>query len=656
MTKVEVVPYSDKYGPRLGLKFGYNPEMNSLLKAELGFPALMWVQDRRFWSIQDNKSTIEHTATVMAPMGYDVSNLYDRSKTAKASRAKHGEPTVTLKGTRVMLQWPFLADAMLRDEVRITVKSIPGWKFHGDSKLWSIPLAQAQVLYKALEIIYPDLADAIIECEGVSETVEASIERVELSSAVELSIEDEEELTKRLEHELPPHLELYPFQKVGVAFAEATNGRCLIGDDMGLGKTVQALGYMALNRGDRPAIIVSPANVKYNWAKEIGVWLPGEKVQVIDTGKDELEDNDIYIINYDLVLKQADALEDLNAKLMVIDEAHYLKNEKTQRSVATLGLATYCPKVLALSGTAISSRPKEYFNILHLLKPQLFPSRWDFQHKYCDPYHNGWGWDFNGASNTKELNEITRDLALRRLKKEVLTELPDKVRTFLPVHLNHNERQEYDAAQDEWDMRMDEHFITGEAMEPGMLLAMIGKLRQICGKMKVTHAKAWIESYRHHTGKPIVVFAHHRAVIDELIEHLRSDHRVGTITGSTAPKARQEIVDAFQDGQVDVLVCNTIAAKEGLTLTAADTVLFIEREWVPTDEEQAEDRVYRIGQESDSVHAVYLSCMGTIDEHFDRVVEAKRNVVKAVLDGGNIEERQSLVKELVKRMREERGQ
>ena len=98
-----------------------------------------------------------------------------------------------------------------------------------------------------------------------------------------------------------------------------------------------------------------------------------------------------------------------------------------------------------------------------------------------------------------------------------------------------------------------------------------------------------------------------------------------------------------------------MAAKEGITLTAADTVLFVEREWVPTDEEQAEDRVYRIGQESQSVHAVYLSVSNTIDEHFDRVVEGKRQVVKAVLDGGDVEERKTLVKELVQRLRQERG-
>jgi SNF2 family DNA or RNA helicase len=652
---VRVKPYEDKYGKRLVTDFGYNPDLQAILKSELGFPAFKFHMDLKKWSILDDKTTIEKAVTTLASMGYDCKELYDCAKIAPKQQPSHKGCNVLVSGPRLIVSWPFIPDASLRGEVLAAIKSIPGRKFHADRKCWSIPLAQSQVLHGAVEFLYAPLSEAIMAVPEVSQTVEASVERIEMSGAATLSIEADLELTKRLEHELPPHLDLYPFQKVGVAFAEASEGKCLIGDDMGLGKTIQALAYMALHRGDRPTVVVSPANVKYNWAKEIKTWLPGERVQIINKGKDELEDADIFVINYDLMTKQAPALNKINPRLMILDEGHYLKSSKAQRTIATLGMASFCPKVLVLSGTAIGSRPKEYFNVLHLLKPQLFPSRYDFHHQYCDPYHNGFGWDFNGASNTKELNERARDVVIRRLKKEVLTELPDKVRTFLPVQIEGAARKKYDIAQDEWDIQMDEQFITGSSLEPGAILSMISKLRHICGRMKVPYAKEWIDSYRHHTGKPIVIFGHHRDVIEELVMSLKDTYRVGSITGATPAKRRQEQVEAFQDGQLDMLVCNTLAAKEGLTLTAADTVLFIEREWVPTDEEQAEDRVYRIGQESDSVHAVYLSCVGTIDEHFDRVVEQKRQVVKAVLDGGDVEERQSLVKELVERMRQERA-
>jgi SNF2 family DNA or RNA helicase len=171
---------------------------------------------------------------------------------------------------------------------------------------------------------------------------------------------------------------------------------------------------------------------------------------------------------------------------------------------------------------------------------------------------------------------------------------------------------------------------------------------------------SWIHDYHANTHKPIVVFCHHRDVLEGIRLGVMPSKkynglRTGIISGDVSASNRAHLVGAFQAGELDVLLCNTMAAKEGITLTAADTVLFVEREWVPTDEEQAEDRVYRIGQESQSVHAVYLSVSNTIDEHFDRVVEGKRQVVKAVLDGGDIEERKTLVKELVQRLRQERG-
>ena len=128
-----------------------------------------------------------------------------------------------------------------------------------------------------------------------------------------------------------------------------------------------------------------------------------------------------------------------------------------------------------------------------------------------------------------------------------------------------------------------------------------------------------------------------------------------TITGETPAEKRADIVQAFQEGESDALVCNTLAAKEGITLTAADTVVFVEREWVPGWEEQAEDRVLRIGQESDNVLAIYLSCVGTIDEHFDRVIEEKREIVKAVLDGGEGEERKGIVAALLNKLVKHEG-
>ena len=188
------------------------------------------------------------------------------------------------------------------------------------------------------------------------------------------------------------------------------------------------------------------------------------------------------------------------------------------------------------------------------------------------------------------------------------------------------------------------------------MLKMLTDLRHHAGRMKVGATMNWMADYYDANDKPLVVFHHHKDVGQALVEGLQQDKRFNgkrfaTITGGVSAEKRQAHVDAFQAGKLDGLICSTIAAKEGLTLTRADTVVFIEREWVSGWEEQAEDRVNRIGQDSDTVWATYLSVSGTIDERFDRIVEEKRQVVSSILDGGEIgEERAGIAKALLEAM------
>ena len=654
--RVSIHKFKGKYSQRVALKYRYDPDANNQLKETLGWPSFSWEPERKQWSVEDNRVILIQAADILTEFGHDCKELYDQAQVHPSGQKSPNECWVQAEGTILRLHWPFIKSAEQREKVLDAVRAIEGRKWDPVKKTWTIPLAQAQVLHALVESIYPPLSKVILDCEAVKSGVVDSIARVEMSGAAELSEEDVKALSQKLDDNIPPHLELFPFQKVGVAFIEASNGKCLIGDEMGIGKTIQALGYAAIHRSSRPCIVFAPANVKYNWKQEIEKWLPGERIQVVNSGSEQIrKDIDFTIINYDLVTKQMNNLIRLGPNMCILDEVHYLKNEKAKRTESTLTVLTSCPKIIALSGTAISNRPKEFYNTLNLLRPDQFSSRWHFMQRYCDPYNNGFGWDFNGASNTKELNERTRDLCIRRLKSEVLPELPPKLRTFLPVELSNEERREYDLSQEEWDEKINRHYLNGEPLPQGMMLNMLSDLRHTCGRIKVRYAAEWILNYRQsNPDKPLVVFAHHRDVIEGLVGQLEGKEHIATITGSTPAKQRQEIVNSFQQNQIKVLICNTIAAKEGLTLTAADTVVFIEREWVPTYEEQAEDRIYRIGQESDSVHAVYLSCISTIDEHFDRLIEQKRRVVKAVLDGGDEEERKSLVKELVKKMKHER--
>lgn len=650
--------YKDGFGERIGLKYRYDPDTNDLLKNGLGFPKFKWDAEKKFWSIQSFKGVVKQACDLLDSTGkYDTTVIRTYADAFSENQRNSSDCWTQTKRTRLYLHWPYIADPTKRDEVRLAVRSISGRKFHAEQKCWSIPTSQAITLYGLLEDLYPPLAEAIMTDEGVKADVEQSIQRVEISSASELNASKLDEIDQALCDKFPEGLGLYPFQKVAVAFAEMSNGRCLIGDEMGIGKTISAIGYAALHPEARPAIVVCPANVKFNWKKELNKWLPDEEVTVINAGKDKVPMTNFVVINYDLMAKKQDDLIGIAPRLVILDESHYIKNsgsknKPVQRTMATLNVCHHTSKVIALSGTAISSRPREFFNTLNLMRPDQFRSEWDFKQRYCDPWHDGFGWNFDGASHTQELNERTRDLCIRRLKSEVLPELPPKTRTFFPIQLDKKARSPYDFAQEEWERKIDDAYQNGESLPPGTMLNMISDLRHICGQIKVDYAADWINQYREQTGKPIVVFTHHRDVLKRLAEKFDNAR---TISGDTASQARQDIVDDFQAGHVPVLICNTVAAKEGITLTKADTVLFIEREWTPTDEEQAEDRVYRIGQESQHVHAVYLSCAGTIDEHFDRVVEEKRAVVKAVLDGGNVEQRKGLVSELVKRLKQERG-
>jgi len=640
--------YEDNFGPRIGLKYPYDPNANQMAKSHLGFPAFKWDHERKVWSIQETKAVIEQAIDIFRKFGYDFSELLGKVEVSNPCR-------VEVKGQRLKMWWPFIPDEEKRDEVRLAVRSIAGRKFHKEEKCWSIPVAQGTSLYTVIKDIYPDLAQAINDCPEISEHVEKSIERVKMSQATELTADKVEEMKGRLSKVFPEGKELYPFQYVGVHFAEMAGGRALIGDHMGLGKSITSLAYMALHQEALPCLVLSPANVKYNWVKEIQDWLPLHSVSVVDKGKDEITPSDFVAINYDLMNKQKDNLLALGFKSIIIDESHYISNSKTQRTQATIEVAKECDVVLALSGTAISSRPKEFFTTLNLLRPDQFPGFWSYAQRFCDPWHNGYGWSFDGASNTRELNERTRDFCVRRLKSEVLTELPPKQRTFIPVKLSRADRIEYDQAANDWNDEYEMHVNFG-SLPPGFVLNMFTDLRHICGRLKVSTAVNWIKDYRQSTGRPLVVFCHHKDVARGLRSALEEDDiHASVINGETSAKERGRIVVAFQEEHIPVLICNTVAAKEGITLTAADTTLFIEREWVPAWEEQAEDRVHRIGQESGSVHAVYLSCMDTVDEYFDRVVESKREVVRAVLDGGDAKTRSTLLKDLLKRLRDDGG-
>jgi len=457
-----------------------------------------------------------------------------------------------------------------------------------------------------------------------------------------------------LEEDLP---DLYPFQINGVKWLEARKGCGLIGDEMGLGKTVQALGWLNINPDARPAVVVVPASLKRNWEREASKWLgKGEKITILSgksPSKAAIQNKSLIIINYDILGAWLDILKGIDPKVMIVDESHYCKNYKAQRTKAVKELSKVVKHNIFLSGTPIVNRPSEFYTVLNMLDPVNFNSWIKYVNRYCAAKDTGYGLDVSGASNTEELHQrlTSGGLMLRRLKGEVLKELPAKRRFVVPMDLDNAE--EYRQADSDLIRWIRENYVDGkfraEKASQAEALARFNYLKQLAAKGSLQNAIQWIRDSLDSNGK-LVVFAVHHAAIDALAEGLANYSPV-VLDGRVAVDKRQSLVDRFQnDPNCRVIIGNIRAAGVGLTLTAASNTVFVELGWTPGEHDQAEDRVHRIGQEAESVSAWYLVAADTIMEEIAVMLDEKRDVLNAVLDGKGTEESSMLSLILKKRL------
>lgn len=441
---------------------------------------------------------------------------------------------------------------------------------------------------------------------------------------------------------------LFPYQHKGVEFLQARNGRGLIGDEMGLGKTVQAIAWMHLNPKISPVVIVVPASIKLNWAREIREWtdtIPSNIMVLNGTTPYPLA-ADIIIINYDILSAWLTALLEYKPMAVIGDEIQLVKNNKAKRTKAMKKLAKHVPHFVALSGTPIVNRPIEFFNAIQMVDKNVMPNWQLFTKKYCAPKHNGFGWNYNGASNTEELHEIlTSTIMIRRTKKEVLPELPDKIRSFFPLEMDEALAEEYDQAEINFLAWIrDKHGAdAAEKASAAAALTEIETLKQIAVRSKLDHAMEWTENFLD-SGQKLVVFAVHKFVIDAFMQ--KFGKLAVKIDGSVSGTNRQLAVDKFQnDAKTRLFVGNIKAAGVGITLTAASNVAYMELPWSPGDLSQSEDRCHRIGQH-DSVNIYYLLAEYTIEEKIAALLDEKRKVLDAVLDGKQTED-DGLIMELI---------
>lgn len=345
-------------------------------------------------------------------------------------------------------------------------------------------------------------------------------------------------------------------------------------------------------------------------------------------------------------------------KTMIADESHYLMDDRSQRSLAGRRLATRMKNVIGLTGTPVLNKPMELWSQLQIINSQIFPMRMDYGKEFCGGTNNGFGWNFSGASNLEKLDKILRStVMIRRMKTQVMKELPPKTRITIPVaieaKMGQYERETKKPLQELAKLRKEKEDWRKlmESMSPaekkkyladhaevaleanritGAIMGGIEKLKQIAVNIKFKECFEFVFDMHEQEGKLLIFTAHHETT-DRLVAGFRDkDVRVNFIDGRVNGAEREIVKESFQNGDLEVLVCGIRAAGEGLTLTASHTVAMFEFDWNPGKMFQAEDRTHRITQTM-PVTIYYLVAFGTIEEKIVRMIDSKREVANALL-------------------------
>ncbi len=494
-----------------------------------------------------------------------------------------------------------------------------------------------------LEGLEPFLALHAIEVDGMAADALVVLrrERDEAQAAIRRSRAREAEPLEDIAARLGGVLR--PFQWAGVRYLLDAR-RAFLADEQGLGKTVQALATLEAD-GAYPAIVVCPASLKLVWERETQIWLPHRSVKVISGRGAVPPEAEIVILNYEIVAAHRDALARRRPRALVVDESHHVKNPRAKRTQAVRRLAEAVPRDglrLALTGTPVLNHAEELVSQLRVIGR-------------LDDFGSGAGFkrQFEGNLSEERLHwHLRRRCFVRRRKEEVLPQLPAKRRVVVPVALSNT--REYRVAEDsviEWLRSQPLELAELNAKIASTLraerLAQIGTLKRLAARGKLPAALVWIEDFLAH-GEPLIVFARHVEVLDAVRARFPDALH---LVGRDSAKARDETVRAFQAGSgAQLLVCSTPVAGQGLTLTNASNVCFLELEWTPAMHDQAEDRCHRIGQH-DAVTAWYLLAAESIDETIAELLESKRSLVGAVTDGQR-DLSGGLVEDLVRDLRE----
>jgi SNF2 family DNA or RNA helicase len=463
-------------------------------------------------------------------------------------------------------------------------------------------------------------------------------------------IQEEKTLDREVDYSPYSHRPPMEHQKIAIEKLLANN-KFILADDMGLGKTTSTV-IASLESDIKKVLIVCPASLKINWKREIELY-SDENVLIVE-GKKWGSTFKYYIINYDILknFHTTENTEDSDAykiilnegfDLAIVDEAHYISNSQAQRTKLLNDILAKIPKVWLLTGTPMTSRPINYFNLLKIVNSPLTLNWKSYVLRYCKGYQFRVGgrkiWNTSGASNLDELREQTKAVVLRRMKTDIL-DLPEKIISPIWLELKNSF---YDDELTEF-LRISKENRKKESLT--VTLNRLMKLRQLIAIEKVDHTCELIDKVLEQ-GRKVIVFTNFTMSLDMIYE--KYGKKAVVLDGRMSKDRRQQSVDRFQnEDKVKIFIGNIKAAGVGITLTAADTVIFNDLSFVPADHSQAEDRAYRYGQKN-SVLVYYPVFENTIEMTIYNILQKKKEIIDQVMGDGEYSE--SFGSELVKNIK-----
>jgi len=423
------------------------------------------------------------------------------------------------------------------------------------------------------------------------------------------------------------------------------NKKYILADDMGLGKTTSTI-IASLETEAKKILIICPASLKINWQREYQLY--SDKTSYVCEGKNYSEDAEIVIMNYDIIKNFHDSKDPKNSlmlksnfDLVIIDEAHYIQNVQAQRTKLINDLVKNIERLWLLTGTPMTSRPINYFNLLSLVDSPVAKNWMAYVIRYCAGYQFRVGprkvWNVTGASNLEELRDRTGATVLRRLKEDVL-DLPDKIITPVYLRLRSRNYEELMGEYYNWYEKNPE-----ESKNLSIQFTKLTQVRQLIADEKTQHTIELAENIIEQ-GKKVIIFCNFTHSLEIIYNHFGK--AAVRLDGSMSKLQRQDAVDRFQeDEKVKVFVGNIKAAGVGITLTAAEAVIMNDLSFLPSDHSQSEDRAYRYGQKN-NVLVYYPIFDNTIEGIIYDILNNKKRIIATVM-GDGAQDETNIVEEIL---------